>query len=194
MSDELVPQPPQLRISDADREKVAERLRGALGEGRLTLEEFDERLTGVLAARTFAEVEPFVSDLPGGQAAPPALEHAELRTTASTLKRRGRWVVARQLQVTAKAGSVILDFTDAVIAHRVVEIDLNVYAGSTTLIVPPGASVDVDSVELIAGQTRVRGVPNVPFAGPELHFVVRGKQRAGSLIVRQQRHFWRWRW
>ena len=194
MSDELVPKPPQLRISDADREKVAERLRGALGEGRLTLEEFDERLTGVLAARTFADVEPLVSDLPGGHALPPVLEHAELRTTAATLKRRGQWVVARRLQVTARAGSVKLDFTEAVIAHQVVEIDLNVSAGSTTLVIPEGASVDVDNVELIAGNARVRGVPTLPFAGPALHFVVRGKQRAGSLTVRHQRRFWRWRW
>jgi hypothetical protein len=194
MSDELVPKPPQVRMSDADREKVAERLRRALDEGRLTLEEFDQRLTGVLAARTFVEVEPLVSDLPGGQVFPPVLERAELRTTAASLKRRGRWVVARRLQVTARAGSVTLDFTDAVIAHQVVEIDLNVSAGSTTLVVPQGASVDVDNVELIAGSARVRGVPTLPFAGPELHFVVRGKQRAGSLIVRHQRRFWRWRW
>ncbi|HKT00015.1 MAG TPA: DUF1707 domain-containing protein [Rugosimonospora sp.] len=195
MSGELVPEPPQVRMSDADRERVSERLRKAAGEGRLTLDEFEQRLAGVLAARTFAEVEPYVADLPGGPVLPLAPEYAELRTTAASLKRRGAWVVARRLQVTAKAGSVKLDFTEALIAHRVVEIDLNVSAGSTTLVVPPGASVDIDSVEMVAGSARVRGgVPNSPMAGPELHFVVRGKQRAGSLTVRYQRHFWRWRW
>jgi hypothetical protein len=90
---------------------------------------------------------------------------------------------------------VKLDFTDAAIAHRVVEIDLNVVAGSTTLVLPRGASVDIDNVEMVAGSAHVRGgVPTSPTGGYERHFVVRGKQRAGSLTVRHQRRFWRWRW
>jgi hypothetical protein len=136
-----------------------------------------------------------VADLPGGPVSAPAPEHAELRTTAASLKRQGRWVVARRLQVSAKAGSVKLDFTDALIAHRVVDIDLNVTAGSTTIVVPRGASVDIDNVEMVAGSARVRGgVPNTAFPGHEQHFVVHGKQRAGSLVVRYQRRFLRWRW
>jgi hypothetical protein len=181
-------------MSDTDRERVAERLRTAVGEGRLTLDEFEQRLSGVLAARTFAEVEPFVADLPGGPALPPTPEQAELRTTAATLKRRGSWVVPRRLQVVARAGSVKLDFTEALIAHPVVEIDLNVTAGSTWLVLPRGASVDIDDVEMIAGSARVRGVPTSQNPGFQTHFVVRGKQRAGSLVVRYQRHFLRWRW
>jgi len=194
MSGDLVPQPPQLRMSDADRECVAERLRTAVGEGRLTLEEFEQRYNGVLAVRTFADVEPFGADLPGGPVSPPAAQFTELRTTAASLKRRGAWVVARRLQVTAKAGSVKLDFTEALIGYRVVEIDLDVVAGSTTLVLPPGASVDIDKVEMVAGSAKVRQVPTTAIAGHGHHFVVRGKQRAGSLVVRYQRRFWRSRW
>ncbi len=194
MSGEVAPRPAQMRMSDADRERVAQRLRVAVSEGRLTLAEFEQRIGGVLAARTFAEVEPFVADLPGGPVVPPAPEHTELRTTAASLKRRGPWVVPRRLQVTAKAGSVKLDFTEALIAHPVVEIELNVFAGSTTLVLPPGASVDIDNVEMIAGSARVRRVPTSAVAGAERHFVVRGRQRAGSLTVRYQRRFLRWRW
>jgi hypothetical protein len=194
MSGELVPDPSTVRMSDADREAVAERLRKAVGEGRLTLDEFEQRVSGVLAARTFGDVEPFVADLPGGPASPPAPEQAELRTTAASLKRRGRWVVPRRLRVTAWAGSVKLDFTEALIAHHLVEIELNVSAGSTVLVLPPGASVDIDSVEMVAGNAHVRGVPTTPIPGSERHFVVRGKQRAGGLVVRYQRQFWRWRW
>jgi hypothetical protein len=179
-------------MSDADRERVTERLHTAFGEGRLTQEEFEQRLNGVLSARVFSEIEPLVADLPG--TAVPAPEHAELRTTAASLKRRGRWVVARRLQVTAKAGSVKLDFTDALIAHRVVEIELDVLAGSTTLVLPRGASVDIETVELVAGSAHVRGVPTLPIAGDGQHFIVRGKQRGGRLVVRHQRHLWRWQW
>ena len=62
MSSELVPNPKHL-MADADRERVVTRLHGAVGEGRLTLGEFEDRVSGVLAARTFGEIEPFVADL-----------------------------------------------------------------------------------------------------------------------------------
>ena len=54
-----------MRAGDADREVVAEILRTALGEGRLDLHEVDERPTRTYAARTYAELEPIVADLPG---------------------------------------------------------------------------------------------------------------------------------
>ncbi|MEU4231882.1 DUF1707 domain-containing protein [Nonomuraea sp. NPDC026600] len=194
MSGDLGPQPPESRMSDADRERVAGRLRTAVSEGRLTMEEFEQRLSGVLGARTFGEAELFVADLPGSRVAASAPESGELRSTAAALKRRGQWVVPRLLRVSAKAGAVKLDFTDAVMAHQVVEIELDVWAGSTTLILPPGASVDIDNVELIASPSKVRDVPSSPIPGYGRHFVVRGKQRAGRLLVRHQHRFWRWRW
>ncbi|MFC6080015.1 DUF1707 SHOCT-like domain-containing protein [Sphaerisporangium aureirubrum] len=194
MSGDLVPRPPQTRMSDADREQVAQRLRAAHGEGRLTLEEFDERLGGVFASRTFGEADQYVADLPGSPISAAALEHAELRTTAATLKRRGRWVVPRHLVVTAKVGTVKLDFTEAHITHPVIYIDLDVYAGSTILVLPPGSSADLDNVEFVAGQSRMRDVTATAFAGEGLHVVVRGKQRAGTLVVRTRRRFLRWRW
>jgi Domain of unknown function (DUF1707) len=60
---------PELRIADADRERVAERLRRAAGEGRLAPEELEERLEAAFAARTEADLAPLVADLP---ADPPA--------------------------------------------------------------------------------------------------------------------------
>jgi hypothetical protein len=54
----------ELRASDADRERVAERLRVAAGDGRLTPAELEERLEEAFSARTGAELEPLVADLP----------------------------------------------------------------------------------------------------------------------------------
>ena len=54
----------ELLTSDADRERVAERLRVAAGEGRLTPAELEERLERAFSARTDAELEPLVADLP----------------------------------------------------------------------------------------------------------------------------------
>jgi hypothetical protein len=74
--------------------------------------------------------------------------------------------------------------------HHVMEIDLEVFAGTTTLVLPSGATVDV---ELIAGNARVQGVRTSPIAGQERHFVVRGTHKAGGLVIRYQREFWGWR-
>ena len=53
-----------LLASDADRERVAERLRTAAGEGRLSADELEGRLEAAFSARTEAELEPIVADLP----------------------------------------------------------------------------------------------------------------------------------
>jgi Domain of unknown function (DUF1707) len=53
-----------LRASDADRERVVERLRRAQAEGRIDVFEFDERVAAAYAARTYADLEPLTADLP----------------------------------------------------------------------------------------------------------------------------------
>jgi hypothetical protein len=55
----------ELRASDADREQVASRLRTALDEGRLNLHEYDERLRDAYAAKTYADLNALLADLPG---------------------------------------------------------------------------------------------------------------------------------
>jgi hypothetical protein len=54
-----------LRAADVDRQFVAERLKGALDEGRLDLHEYDERLQNVYAAKTYGDLDKVLSDLPG---------------------------------------------------------------------------------------------------------------------------------
>src|SRR5689334_5488783 len=54
---------PELRASDADRERTADLLRHAAGEGRLTMEELDERLHSVYAARTHRELDGLTADV-----------------------------------------------------------------------------------------------------------------------------------
>lgn len=53
-----------IRVSDADREHVAERLREHFAEGRLTSEELDERIAATLSAKTNADLRAVMTDLP----------------------------------------------------------------------------------------------------------------------------------
>ena len=59
---------PEIRASDAERERVADELRAHAGEGRLDVDELDERLKAAYAARTRADLQGLTADLP---AAPP---------------------------------------------------------------------------------------------------------------------------
>jgi hypothetical protein len=54
-----------LRASDEDREKIAERLRRAAHEGRLSTDELDDRLGAALKAKTYGELDDLMADLPG---------------------------------------------------------------------------------------------------------------------------------
>jgi hypothetical protein len=53
-----------LRAADADRQKIADQLKSALDEGRLTLHEYDDRVGQAYAARTYADLITLVDDLP----------------------------------------------------------------------------------------------------------------------------------
>jgi hypothetical protein len=53
-----------LRASDAEREQVIEDLRQHAADGRLTMDEFEQRVTEALAATTRADLEPVLRELP----------------------------------------------------------------------------------------------------------------------------------
>jgi hypothetical protein len=72
----------EMRAADADRQAVAERLRGALEEGRLDLHEYDERLQQAYAAKTYGELKGLLTDLPA--TVPQPAQFAEVRTTGVT--------------------------------------------------------------------------------------------------------------
>ncbi len=196
MTGDLVPPNRDLRLSDADRDRVVGWLNTALGEGRLTLPEFEERVDAVLRAKTYGEVEPYLADLPiaVAPARPPQREVVELRSVASSIRRRGRWPVPRRLIVSSKAGSVKLDFAEAIIEHPVVEVHLDVVAGSTELVLPPGATADIDDVQMYAGSAKSKVPTSYDTPGAGVRFVVSGSNKAGSLKVRYRRRFWRWSW
>ena len=76
---------PSLRASDADRERVVEILRQHTADGRITAEEFDERMTAAYAARTMGALAELTTDLPVDLA-----EHAQRqRDLAKAARPRG---------------------------------------------------------------------------------------------------------
>ena len=78
-----------MRASDRDRDEVAERLRQAAAEGRLTANELDYRLTHAFSAATYGELDTLTDDLPVPAPAPPAPQLAR----AGWWRRAGAWLL-----------------------------------------------------------------------------------------------------
>jgi hypothetical protein len=186
-------EPPGIRISDADRERAAQRLHTALTEGRITVAELEERLAVVYAARYGSELVPPLADLPGDPldvtvpAPPPSTPAGPpvvLRTGMGSLRRSGSWQVPARLRVQSGMGSVVLDFCEAEIRHPVVEIEFELGAGSARVLLPDNATADVDG--LVSGMGSVKSkVPATPRPGAT-HFRIYGRTTMGSVTVRRR--------
>ena len=92
--------PARIRTSDSEREQVAEILRAAMAEGRLSLEEGEERLGSVYGAKFRDELAPLTADLPdGGRRALSETPEARLATRRS-LRRHASFVAAIAVVLT----------------------------------------------------------------------------------------------
>jgi hypothetical protein len=201
MPGDLAPDKRNLRVSHEDRDQVAEQLRVAAGDGRLTADELDERLETALTARTYGELEVLLVDLPASPGArsapaPEAKDLVELKTTHGTIKRDGLWMVPRRLTVEARHGNVLIDFSGAVISQPTLDLAISCGHGNIVLTVPPEVVVDVDSVSIGHGVIRQR-VHRQPGTPVKLLVTVSGSMRHGNLVVRSartgpRRTFWGW--
>jgi hypothetical protein len=194
--------PRDLRCSDVDRDRVAEALRQAAGDGRLTLSELEERLDATFRARTYGELEPITADLPQGPypvpgvaaQAPvarrssashlPATRFERVLTVLGDERRAGRWEVPARLDVTCLLGEVTLDFTEAIVRHREVAVHVGAILGSVTVIVPDGIDVRMDLTASILGEARQLTGPVTP-GGPV--YWIRGFVVLGDITVRPAR-------
>ncbi|MEU8789034.1 DUF1707 domain-containing protein [Streptomyces sp. NPDC048643] len=176
---------PELRASDADRERVAEQLRDAVAEGRLDMEEFEERLEATYKARTYGELTPITRDLPGAAAAAPismVKQPVDDGSWASRIvggegssswgvavlsgfERKGRWTVPRRFNSFAFMGGGEIDLREANFADREVVVNCVAVMGGMNVIVPPGVEVVVRGIGIMGGfDQREEGRPGDPGA------------------------------
>ncbi|MGW4436630.1 DUF1707 SHOCT-like domain-containing protein [Streptomyces sp. NPDC004596] len=152
------PAPADLRASDADRDRVADILREALAEGRLTADEHAERVEGVLHAKTVGELEVFIRDLPAAHHGPaassytavpprpapgavPAEADANVVAVFSSAMRRGRWRAGRRLHAYAVFGSVEIDLSEAIFEYQQVVVKAVSVFGDVQIRVPENVSL-----------------------------------------------------
>jgi Domain of unknown function (DUF1707)/Cell wall-active antibiotics response 4TMS YvqF len=168
---------PALRASDADRERTAELLRHAAGEGRLDVDELEERLSSVYATRTQAELDALVADViaPEHRDRAPRVPVSRgdggtrwLVSIMSGHDRKGRWRVGTNLNVVNVMGGSDIDFNDAELADDVVTVTVFSLMGGASIRVPEGLNVEVSDFALMGGNDANIGNPLPDPGGPTL--------------------------
>ncbi|MFF0220930.1 DUF1707 domain-containing protein [Streptomyces sp. NPDC004629] len=153
---DAAPRVTELRASDADRDRIADILRDALAEGRLTADEHAERVEGVLNAKTVGELEVFIRDLPAAHGRPAASAYAPPRPAPgaipteadanivavfSSAVRKGRWRAGRRMHAYSVFGSVEIDLSEAIFEYQQVVIKAVSVFGDVQIRVPENVSL-----------------------------------------------------
>ena len=146
---------PAVRASDAEREQAVAELREHAAQGRLTLEEFSQRVDEAYRAKTTAELDEVKRELPAVSALPAERPRRRARrwlvSVLGGADRRGRWRVPRRLTVLAVMGGCDLDLRQAQIEHDEVTITIVSVMGGTDVYVPEGIEVDLGGLTIMGG-------------------------------------------
>jgi len=164
-----VSETPALRASDADREQAIALLRDHAAEGRLTLEEFTERMSAAHLARTNDELEQLVRDLPSAGAAVVSRRRPTrfLFSLLGSTEREGRIRVRRRVACLMGFGNIDLDLRQATLEGDVITIVALGMFGAIDVYVPEGVEVDLHGFAL-GGHKRARGNDPPPRPGTPL--------------------------
>jgi hypothetical protein len=173
--EERNPQPPAILAADAEREQSTQVLSRAVVEGRLTLEEFSDRVERAQAARTRDELATLTRDL----LAAPQQRHVAF---CSRLVRSGPWELAARSEFRSIFGTITLDLSQARLPGSEVDLEIFNLFGTVTVIVPESVDVSLTGGGMFASQViQPHTAPPVPGA-PKLRINARGP--GGTLYVR----------
>ncbi|GAA0975619.1 hypothetical protein ENKNEFLB_03721 [Nocardioides aquaticus] len=199
-ADRTPAEPSRMRIGDADRQRVAEVLREAAGEGRIGLDELEERLEATWTATVYADLVPIVVDLPGGLAAAgtsapapraagswdaggAAVRHDTSLAVMSGQNRRGVWEVGETHTALSLMGGVVLDLREAVLSARETTIHAYAVMGGVEVFVNAGTRVSVEGFGVMGGFEQQRDKVE-PVLGPDSPLVrVKGLALMGGVTV-----------
>ncbi len=183
------------RVADADRDRAVTQLREHVVEGRLTLDEFSERIGLALEARTVGDLRAVLVDLPALSSTNQELAQPLPAATAKKKRRwhvavmsghstKGRWRISGKTNAVAVMGGCDMDLRRAEIEGPEVEITAVAFWGGINIIVPEGFDVELQGFSFMGGrELRLRDVPIVR-GSPRI--VVRGFSIMGGIGVKSR--------
>jgi hypothetical protein len=150
---------PQVRASDQERDAVLQRVQQAFAEGRLDDAEFDERMRAALGARTHAELDVLLTDLPATSAAPVPAGQAVTgpppgkfaMAYKGSIRRAGRWRVPERYTTVVYKGGGTLDLRVAELTGPVTTMRVVAYKSTVTILVPPGVRAEITGFGIVQG-------------------------------------------
>ena len=184
---------PAVRASDRERDAVVQRVQQAFAEGRLDDTEFDERMRAALTARTHADLDVLLSDLPAETSAPvpaPAAAAAGRGSSGpgrlaialkSSVRRGGRWRVPEKYTAVVYKGSGWLDLRAAELSGPVTTLIAVAYKSQVTILVPPGLRVEMTGFGVTQGADEDDPGYRLPADAPVIH--VRGVAYKGTVEI-----------
>ncbi len=148
------------RASDQERDAVVQRVQDAFAEGRLDDAEFDERTRAALTARTHADLDVLLADLPA--TAPPAVPGTAPAVAGrgpgrlavalkSSVRRAGRWRVPERYTTVVYKGGGWLDLRAAELSGPVTTFLAVAYKSRVTILVPPSVRVEMTGFGVTQG-------------------------------------------
>jgi hypothetical protein len=161
MSGELV------RASDDDRERAVLSLREHLAAGRLTLEEFTERMTAALAATTTADLDGPLRELPAATSQTRRRPTRLLLSIFSSVRRQGRLRLRRRVFCVACFGNIDLDLREATLERDVLTIVGFGLFATIDVYVPEGVEADIGGA-IVFGHRNAHGNDAPPVPGSPL--------------------------
>jgi hypothetical protein len=184
----------RMRISDADRHRVAEVLREAAGDGRLDLAELDDRLGAAYAAKTYGDLVPITADLPLAgrphqpvpQAAGSAEHYDRSLAVMSSSARRGEWDPGESYSAFALMGNIVLDLRQAVLTRPETVINASTVMGGIDVYVDAHTRVIVDGVAIMGTFEQGRDKVEAQLRPDSPLVRVRGMALMGSVTVRRR--------
>ena len=176
------------RVSDADRDHAVTLLREHVVVGRLTLDEFSERVGVALRARTRDDIAGAMSDLPTLAVAPEeATRRRSRRWVVAVMSRSqatGRWRLNGRATAVALMGGCDMDLRHAEIDGAEIIVTALAFWGGIHIVVPEGFDVDLVGLSLMGSRDlRLRNVPRVP-GSPRIQ--VRGFAIMGGIDVKSR--------
>ena len=166
---------PEIRASDADRERTAQVLRASGANGQLTVDELDERVEAAYAAKTRGELERLTQDLGDTRDRPDDVPvragedgtHWVISVMGGS-DRKGRWRVGRTCTVVNVMGGSDIQLNDAEFAAEVVELRVFSLMGGSDVWIPDGLDVEVSEFAFMGGNDLAIGEARPGGGGPLL--------------------------
>lgn len=186
---------PAIRASDAERRLTISRLQDACVEGRLSLDEYGQRVESAFAARTRPQLDLLTQDLPtdqrrasdvtpgaAGRSALSAVPVSRTIAILGTSQRSGFWRLAEISRVFACLGSCKLDLRSARVSGARTDITIAAVIGNVEIVVPTGVEIELEA-HAVLGARDVRIGAAAPASGAPV-IRISGIVLLGSLTIR----------